>query len=115
MIDGSPRESAMSPLRFVTSGEVKVEQLPWGPQDWLCRPDVADADQLLLARVHMPPGQAHPFHRHPAMAEIIYVLEGAAEQWVDREKASSARATWPTSPRAWSTAPTTSARPRCAS
>ena len=40
----------------------------------------------MLVRVTMPPGQAHKFHRHPAMEEIIYVVDGQAEQWVDREK-----------------------------
>ena len=34
----------------------------------------------------MPPGLAHPFHRHPELEEIIYVVSGTAEQWVDREK-----------------------------
>jgi quercetin dioxygenase-like cupin family protein len=76
----------MPAARFVTTKEMKVEQLPWGPHDWLCRPDIVDADKLLLVRVHIPPGQAHAFHRHPEMEEIIYVLDGAAEQWVDREK-----------------------------
>lgn len=74
------------PLRFVTNQEVQVEQLPWGPHDWLCRPGLVEAEQLLLVRVHMPPGKAHAFHRHPEMEEIIYILEGTAEQWVDREK-----------------------------
>jgi len=76
----------MPPLRFVTKREMQVEQLPWGPHDWLCRPDLVEAEKLLLVRVHMPPGQAHQFHRHPEMEEIIYVLEGTCEQWVDREK-----------------------------
>jgi quercetin dioxygenase-like cupin family protein len=70
---------------FVTAAEMQVEQLPWGPHDWLCRPGVVDAEKLLLVRVHMPAGQAHQFHTHPEMEEIIYVLEGTAEQWVDRE------------------------------
>lgn len=74
------------PLRFVTNQEVQVEQLPWGPHDWLCRPGLVEAEQLLLVRVHMPPGKAHAFHRHPEMEEIIYILEGMAEQWVDQEK-----------------------------
>jgi quercetin dioxygenase-like cupin family protein len=74
------------PLRFVTQEEMKVDQLPWGPHDWLCRPDIVEADKLLLVRVHMPPGKGHAFHRHPEMEEIIYVIEGTAEQWVDREK-----------------------------
>lgn len=72
-------------LRFVTSDDIQVEELPWGPHDWLCRPGLVDAEQLLLVRVHMPPGKAHQFHHHPAMEEIIYVLEGQAEQWVDQE------------------------------
>ncbi len=72
--------------RFVTAAEMEVEELPWGPHEWLSRPGLVDAEQLLLVRVHMPPRQAHKFHRHPEMEEIIYVLEGVAEQWVDREK-----------------------------
>jgi quercetin dioxygenase-like cupin family protein len=31
-------------------------------------------------------GQAHAFHRHPNQEEVIYVLEGRIEQWVEREK-----------------------------
>jgi quercetin dioxygenase-like cupin family protein len=73
------------PTRFVTAAEMKVEQFPWGPHDWLCRPDVVDAEKLLLVRVHMPPGQGHAFHHHPEQEEIIYVIEGTAEQWVERE------------------------------
>ena len=34
----------------------------------------------------MRPGAGHQFHFHPALEEIIYVVEGVAEQWVDREK-----------------------------
>lgn len=77
---------AAQPARFVTAENQVVEQLPWGPHDWLVRPDVVEAEDLLLVRVHMPPGQAHRFHRHPEMEEVIYVLEGTAEQWVEKEK-----------------------------
>lgn len=41
---------------------------------------------LVLVRVRMPAGQADQFHRHPELEEIIYIVSGAAEQWVDREK-----------------------------
>jgi len=74
------------PVRFVTRENLKTDLLPWGPHEWLCRPDIVDAEKLLLVRVLMPAGQAHKFHRHPAMEEIIYVIEGKAEQWVDRHK-----------------------------
>jgi len=75
-----------SMLRFIQSDNAQVEQLPWGPHEWLCRPGLTQAEKLLLVRVTMPHRQAHKFHRHPAMEEIIYVVEGKAEQWVDHEK-----------------------------
>jgi quercetin dioxygenase-like cupin family protein len=71
------------PLRFVTSSEMSVEQLPWGQHEWLSRPGLTDAKDLLVVRVRMPPGLGHAFHRHPAMEEIIYVISGRAEQWVE--------------------------------
>ena len=72
-------------LRFVTRSDVEVEELPWGSHEWLCRPGLTDARDLLLVRVRMPPGTGHAFHTHPEMEEIIYVVSGEAEQWVDRE------------------------------
>lgn len=72
--------------RFITAKEKQVEPSPWGPHEWLSRPGLTAAEELLLVRVLMPPGTAHQFHRHPAMEEIIYVISGTAEQWVDREK-----------------------------
>ncbi|MEX2152850.1 MAG: cupin domain-containing protein [Gemmatimonadaceae bacterium] len=75
-----------SALRFVTGADARVEASPWGPHEWLSRPGLTDAKELLLVRVLMPPGRAHQFHRHPAMEEIIYVISGTAEQWVDRDK-----------------------------
>ena len=74
------------PETFVTKSELQVEPSPWGPHEWLSRPGLTAAEQLLMVRVLMPPGRAHQFHRHPTMEEIIYVVSGSAEQWVDREK-----------------------------
>jgi quercetin dioxygenase-like cupin family protein len=73
-------------LRFVTAAELQVEDSSWGPHEWLSRPGLTDAEELLLVRVRMPPGRAHQFHRHPALEEIIYVISGTAEQWVDQER-----------------------------
>ena len=76
----------MPGLRFVSDREMVVESAPWGPHEWLCRPGLTDARDLLLVRVRMPPGRAHQFHRHPEMEELLYILSGTAEQWVAREK-----------------------------
>lgn len=75
-----------TPLRFVTQSDAEVEEQPWGPHEWLCRPGLTETEDLLLVRVHIPPGEAHQFHHHPAMEEIMYVLSGEAEQWVQEEK-----------------------------
>ena len=72
--------------RFITESECEVEELPWGPHEWMCRPGLTEAEHLLLVRVKMPAGQAHKFHKHPEMEEIIYVISGTAEQWVDQKK-----------------------------
>src|SRR5262245_27919421 len=72
--------------RFVTAQAVQSEASPWGPHDWLCRPGLTDSEGFLLVRVTMPAGRAHQFHRHPGMEELIYVLSGTAEQWIDREQ-----------------------------
>ena len=73
------------PRHFTTRKDAKVERLPWGPHDWLARPDIVDTRDLLVVRVNMPKGQSQEFHRQPGMEEVIYVLEGKAEQWVDKE------------------------------
>lgn len=79
-------ENLAMPTRFVTAENMIVEELPWGPHHWLCRPGLVEAEKLLLVRVLIPPGQGHNFHHHPEMEEIIYVVAGTCEQWVDREK-----------------------------
>ena len=34
-------------LRFVQVGDIQVEKLPWGPHEWLCRPGLTDAENLI--------------------------------------------------------------------
>ena len=70
---------------FVTQGEARVERYPWGPHDWLCRPDLVDCDDIRLVRVEVPRSEGIPFHLHPGMQEVVYILQGKAEQWVGEE------------------------------
>jgi len=78
--------AAKKSLRFVTSQAARVELAPWGKHWWLSEPGLTETTLLTLVRVTMRPGTGHRFHYHPAREEIIYVLDGVAEQWVDREK-----------------------------
>lgn len=72
--------------RFVTSANARIERAPWGKHWWLSEPELTGTKLLTLVRVTMRPGTGHRFHYHPAREEIIYVVDGVAEQWVDREK-----------------------------
>jgi len=71
--------------RFVQEADFAPETNVWTTNVWLSRPDLVAAEQLLLVRATMEPGRSHPFHKHPTREEIIYVIEGRAEQWVERE------------------------------
>lgn len=72
--------------RFVQLEEAARESNAWTNNEWLCRPDLVEADKLLLVRANMAPMHCHPFHIHPHREEIIYVLYGRAEQWVGEER-----------------------------
>ncbi|MEY4938889.1 MAG: hypothetical protein RIQ93_624 [Verrucomicrobiota bacterium] len=72
--------------RFVQLPEAIRERSPWTNNEWLCRPDIVPAEKLLLLRATMPAMHAHPFHHHPHREEILYVLQGRAEQWVAKER-----------------------------
>ena len=74
-----------SARRFVQIADALRETNPWTNNEWLCRPDLVAAQDLLLVRANMAPGHCHPFHYHPHREEIIYVIYGRAEQWVDRK------------------------------
>jgi quercetin dioxygenase-like cupin family protein len=82
----SAKGAVSGALRFVTKGDARIERAPWGRHWWLSTPELTGTRQLTLVRVTMHPGAGHQFHYHPALEEIIYIVDGVAEQWVDREK-----------------------------
>ena len=73
--------------RLVPFSEAEVESVPLGKvHHWYCKPGMVQETNLMFVRAHLLPGQAHRFHHHPQMEEILYVLSGTAEQWVERER-----------------------------
>jgi quercetin dioxygenase-like cupin family protein len=71
--------------RYITATEVTHGAFPWCTVEWMSNPELVGARELLLVRATFPAGEAHNFHRHPGREEIIYVLEGQADQWVGKE------------------------------
>lgn len=72
--------------RFTSSSEVRREALPWGTLAWFSSPADTDARSLVVLEVDLKPEAGHAFHKHPNQEEVIYVIEGEVEQWVDQEK-----------------------------
>ncbi|MEE8450951.1 MAG: cupin domain-containing protein [Thermoguttaceae bacterium] len=72
--------------KFVPAKDAVRETLDWGSLAWCSRPAGTGAKQLVVIEVTLTPGGGHAFHKHPQQEEVIYVVEGQVEQWMDREK-----------------------------
>jgi len=62
--------------RIVPQSEAEVEHLPGKTHFWHCKPGMVADTNLMFVRAQLPPGEAHNFHHHPEMEEILYVLSG---------------------------------------
>ena len=71
---------------FVTKQVAQQQALPWGSLAWLSRPALTKAEQLTVLEATVTSGHGHDFHCHPNQEEVIYVLEGRVEQWLEKEK-----------------------------
>jgi len=72
--------------KFISAKDVKREELEWGSLAWFSSPATSGAKDLVAIEVTLSPTRGHNFHKHPKQEELIYVIEGEIEQWVDREK-----------------------------
>ena len=76
----------MSQGRFFARDEVERDAMEGFELGWHSRPATTAAEQLVVIEVKLEPGGGHDFHRHPNQEEVIYVLDGEIEQWVDRRR-----------------------------
>jgi len=74
------------PMRFVTKAEAIKEEYKGRTNYWLTRPELTGAKDLQVCEATLPAGEGHAFHTHPELEEMIYVLAGEVEQWVEEEK-----------------------------
>ena len=72
--------------RFILSTEVEREQLDWGVMGWISHPSNTQAKLLTVMEVTLGPGGGHNFHKHPDQEEVISVVSGEIEQWLESEK-----------------------------
>ena len=72
--------------RFISSKEVEREQLDWGKLGWISNPPNTKAKTITVMEVTLDSGQGHDFHKHPDQEEVIHVVSGEVEQWLEKEK-----------------------------
>lgn len=75
----------MNKAAFITLETALEETLQGRTNYWMCRPEIANAEDIQICRAVLPSGEGHNFHHHPELEEAIYVLDGTIEQWVERE------------------------------
>ncbi len=70
---------------FITRDQVTVDHLDWGDLGWVVNPATAAGADLTVLDVTIEAGTGHAFHRHPRQEEVIHVLSGTIEQWVEQD------------------------------
>jgi len=72
-------------VTFKTAAEIARDEHDWGTFAAVSSP--ADgAERIMTVEATFLPGKSHAFHRHPNQEEVIYVLDGELEQWVEHER-----------------------------
>ncbi len=74
------------PGKFTIRSDVAPEVLDWGHLRWLSNPPTTGAGQLTVIETAIAPGKGHNFHKHPDQEEVLLVLAGDVEQWIEGEK-----------------------------
>jgi quercetin dioxygenase-like cupin family protein len=72
--------------KFVMQSEMTTDHVDWGSIGWRTRPENTGCKTFVVMDVGLEPGFGHDFHKHPAQDELITVLAGTIEQWIEGDK-----------------------------
>ena len=72
--------------KFIHASDVEWQQEDWGQLGWISRPTFTGAQNVTAIEVILKPGFGHDFHKHPEQEEVIYVVSGEIEQWLEEDK-----------------------------
>ena len=70
---------------FKPAGSLVRDQEDWGVFAQVSGPRDGIAGIVAIEATFLP-GRCHDFHRHPGQEEVIYVVGGTIEQWIERER-----------------------------
>jgi quercetin dioxygenase-like cupin family protein len=71
---------------FMTRTKVEATHLDWGSTAFVSNPATTQAQLLTVMEVILTPGKGHNFHKHPDQEEVISVVEGRIEQWLEQKR-----------------------------
>jgi quercetin dioxygenase-like cupin family protein len=74
------------PHKFISQADLQPNDMDFGRLSFLSHPSTTGAKHLTILSVSVLPGKGHDFHYHPNQEEVIHVLAGMVEVWVEREK-----------------------------
>ena len=71
---------------FMMKTDVRQDELDSLRLSWLSNPAVTEAKQLTVIAASFFPGKGHDFHYHADQEELIYVVSGTVEHWIEGVK-----------------------------
>ncbi len=71
--------------KFVKEKDQMFERAFGRDHYWHYHPESIEGAESYMVKVVVPEGDGHNFHVHPKMHEILYILKGRAEQWIEDE------------------------------
>ena len=75
-------------IHIASLSDVPAQKLPGRELQWLVTPETIGAEKISMAIMDCPPGSTvRPLHSHRDIEEILFILEGEGEAWVDGEVA----------------------------
>ena len=72
--------------KFMLKGDVKRDELDFARLGWLSNPASTGAKQLTVLEGTFFPGKGDSFHYHADQEELIFVVSGTVEHWIEQEK-----------------------------
>lgn len=72
--------------KFMLISEIEHATLDWGRVGALCSPSGTGAKHLAILDGRVFSGKGHDFHKHVDQEEVILVVSGHIEQWIEKEK-----------------------------
>ncbi len=71
--------------KFVKEKDSMYEKVMGRVHHWHYHPEFIERAGSYMVKVLIRQGDGHDFHVQPEMHEILYVLKGRAEQWIEDE------------------------------